>query len=777
MGRIVISLIPLVCSAVWAQLPRSLITQGTFTGTLEGWEIGHGNVALDEEVGHEAAGSVRLTQSSILQSPLIPYAQQFLRVAFWIKTEGVVRGKEPWNVACGQVVWYDAERKEVSHQDLGLTAGTTDWTFYEGRYFKEEKEEIAFFRVRLALWEAQGTAWFDEVVVEETEPPEAFRKVPLLREVEDSPPRFWPPPPIEPWQAPLDVETLQVSFAPEHGFFVRPKNPKAPEIRRLDVNISSAEPLGFTESGLEANAGYYYRYRTLSEAQSGYPAVEIYAEIFRGSPIFSEFFRVYLTAEARLARFAISLRVPDGLTKLSYFYGNQLRTVGLGEVAPTYRLGPSPKPFFIVHTPEDSRGVVIYHPFPAEIRRWHIEDYIVESRPDVVCRPILQDDGPTLLMWDFRDLVCGKGGYEHSFDFALFIMPYAGSLKHALKEFQVTDVDLTANESPLRGEGLEAGYWTEWMTNAPGARLLRMARYYPREFASWIPGTLGECYGHRRGHMWGSMTHQMRGIRVDPLAEHALARDHAIRMLHFFIERANDRGAPPDMMMWRELAARLDNPDDYFTHVFGQYWEYRLGEFRRLMQSPYLTDMEKEDVYLALQGARNVFDPAAFGSWTKKTPNGGLWFDYMDLPLWDENLWIINTHTTSLGVVGQFIALAQDMGEDQDAQWWAEIFRGGVEGLLYALEQDWMWYADAHDPNELRYAARRGGPRSYHSYMLTAWMPQVIRTAIALDNYRVDELVSYYKRMMQAKFLQDNDNAKTLQTAHEFLKSIGQEGA
>jgi len=760
-------------AAAQAQLPKSLIAQGGFEGTLDGWKVAFGKVELDGQQAHGGTGSVRLTDGAAVQTPLIPYAQQFLRVAFSMKTDNIRRGKEPWNLAGAQISWLDAKQQEVGHTDLGLTVGTTDWTLHEGSYFREAKEEIAYFRVRLMVWEAQGTAWFDNVVVEETEPPEAFRKVPLLNEVEDNVPRFWALPELVPLPGLLDVGTMQLNFTPDLRFLIRPADPKAPEVTRLDIRVSSGEPLGYKEAGLETDAGYCYRYKTLAESRSGYPALEVYSEAFRGSPILSEFIRVYLANESKLPRFEVAFAVPPNLDRLSYFVGNRLETSVLGEAAPCYRFGETTKPFFILHSADDTAGIVIYHPIPAEIRRWHIEDYVVELRPTIMCQPVRQDDGSFRLSWEFRDIAAGPGGFEHSFDFHAFMMPYAGSLKSALREFQVWEADLTEDKPPLPASAKD-GYWTEWPEIGAGERILRMARYHPREFASWIPGGAGGCYGHRDGHMWGAMTIQMKGIRVDPLADRALLRDHAIRMLRFFIERANDCGAPPDMSMWRELAARLPNPEDYFTHVFCQYWEYRMGEFRRLMQSPHLTADEKGQVYLALQRARNAFDPNAPGSWTKLTPDGGYWFDYMNLPLWQENPWVINTHTTSVNVAGEFRQLAREMGEEADANWWEQVFQRGVDGLLYALGQDWMWYGDAHDANELRYAARQGGPRSYHSFMVSAWMPRVIRTAQAMDNYKVDPLVAYYRRIMQAQFLQSDE--ATLKAADDFLQSIGRGG-
>jgi hypothetical protein len=196
-------------------------------------------VELDAQQAHGGTGSVRLTDAAALQTPLIPYRQQFLRVAFSMKIDNIRRGKEPWNLAGAQISWLDAKQQEVSHTDLGLTVGTTDWKPHEASYFHEAKEEIAFFRVRLMVWDAQGTAWFDDVVVEETEPPEAFRKVPLLSEVENSVPRFWALPELQPLPGVLDVGTMQVNFTPDLKFLIRPADAKAPEVARLDIRVSS----------------------------------------------------------------------------------------------------------------------------------------------------------------------------------------------------------------------------------------------------------------------------------------------------------------------------------------------------------------------------------------------------------------------------------------------------------------------------------------------------------------------------------------------------------
>jgi len=775
MRRGLVLLTPLLWSVTpaLAQLPKSLITQGAFEGTLDGWEKPQGSIELDGAVAHGGKSSVRLDGPGALQSPLIPYAQEFVHFSFWLKTQEVRRGPKAWDQAGAQITWYDAEKQPIDHVDLGLTVGTTDWVQHEGRYFWEEAQAVAFFRVTLLMSEAQGAAWFDDVVVEATEPPEAFRKVPLLKEVEDNPPRVWPLPELEPAQGAVDVGTMQVNFSPDLDFMIRPANAAAPEVTRIDIRLAgTAGARGAVESGFEAAEGFYYRYRSRIESETGYPALEVYDEFFRGSPILSQFVRLYLANESAVGQLELSFRVPATFSRVSYFDLFTLRDDALEGKAIALRRGQVAKPFIVVHNPADSAGLVIYHPIPAEVRRWHLEDYVVESSRDIICRA--EAEGASYrLSWDFRDIQAGPGGYEHSFDFYLFLMPYVGTVKEALAQFRTGSTDLTVDQPPL-GQEPPVSYWTEWMPGAPeGTQLLRMARYYPREFASWIAAAYAGCYGHRLGHAWGAMAQQMAGVHVDPLADSALARDFAFRMLAFFVERANEHGAPPDLCTRRDLAAALPNPEAYYNHVSGQYWQYRLGEFRRLMRSPNLTDPEKERVYQHLQRAAPLYDPEEQGSWTERLEGGAYWFRYMDLPLWPENPFIIDAHATSVTVAGEFCRLAQETRHQEDAEWWARTFKRGVDGLSYALGQDWMWYGAAHDENELRYSKTSDGPQVYPTRMMTAWLPAVIRLALTIDNYRADELLAYERRLMQAKYLQEDPAA--VKIAQDFLAGLGRE--
>lgn len=127
----------------------------------------------------------------------------------------------------------------------------------------------------------------------------------------------------------------------------------------------------------------------------------------------------------------------------------------------------------------------------------------------------------------------------------------------------------------------------------------------------------------------------------------------------------------------------------------------------------------------------------------------------MDVWSYAENQWVINTHATSVGNCGEFALLAKDRSEVGDQTYWTDLFRKGIDGLLYATSLDAMWYVGAHDPNELRYGIKRGGPRSYHSYMVTAWVPRIMSQAALLVPDRLAPLIALERRMMQARYLAD----------------------
>jgi len=725
-----------------------VIPPAAFATTLAPWQrlSGAPAVATDPDRG----ACVKIDGPGTIATELLPYDGQFLEYSWWMRTDGIVRGKEAWHQALGQVEIYDAEQKVIRHFDGGLTVGTSSWTAHQMKLHWPEKMGVAYFRLLLTNWNiAGGTSWFAAPQVTEVAPPESYLKVPPLKQVENQPPIRWPDPALRPLKSKLEAGPITVECASNLALSASVAG--GPTVA---VPGPAKVPPGLkVEAGTRIDRGWMTQLalRVTPEATPDQPLLEGYAETFRGSPILSLFKRVWLrTADSALM--AWQLELTGSFEQMVYFEGD--RPVR-GAIAPV-DLSPETctKPFVVLHNADDSAGVVLYFPHPFELRRWYIEDYLIEQAMPARLRfePVggglkVAVAGPVIDGAAFRD-----DGLR-SLDGPLFVMPYRGAAAEALAQFTV-GADMMKDEPALH-PSLPRGYWTPRMpANVGGARLLRMARYFPTEFASWQDaGSKAHDYGHADGFAWGGMTQTMKGIRVDPLATVALARDHAFRMEAFFLEQGDPKGAPPDLSMNREWAAALDDPLQIRTHVFCQYWEYRVEEMRRLMQSPLLTEAEKSKAYQELQRARYVYDPGSPGTWSEATPNGGLWFRYMDVWSYAENQWVINTHTTSVGNVGELALLAKDRGEAADVAYWTDLFRKGIDGLLYATGLDAMWYVGAHDPNELRYGIKRGGPRGYHGYMVTAWVPRIMQQAAILAPDKLPPLIALERRMMQAKYL------------------------
>ncbi len=730
--------------ACWPAAGAPVIPPAGFERGLGAWRVVRGDARIDDSVAHRGKRSLRLRGPARVETDFLDLGAACWELSFWMKTENVVRGPRPWRRAGAQVTLFDAQRRPVGkgHFDIGLTLGSTPWTLHRRVIYFPPKRGVRYIRLALMNWNCQGTTWFDDVSLTTAPIPEPYVKVPPLREVENRPPRIWRLPKVRP-------AARRAAAA---------RDDAAGALRVTAFRIEAPEPLtkDWAEDGVDIDRGYMTRRVRRRKGGPGPDGLrlELYEETFRGSPIRSRFPRLWMANNETVSRARYVFSLSGMPARVRWFRGNRLVVSGPG--APARLDKTTTKPFIILSNAADDAGLVLFHPIPAEIRRWHIEDYLVEREVPVQAT-VRRTDAGAELVYDFRALRAGAGGFCHSFDFYVFAMPWRGRLRDALAEFQLGRVDLMRNAAPFSRRE-PRGYWQPFMSNAVGARLSRMARYFPREFASWMNSSRWD-YGHPGGHGWGCTTATMKGVRVNGNARRALARDYAWRMLTFFVTAAGPTGAPPNCYTWRAMAARCSPVAEHYQAVFCQYWEYRLPEFRAwLRESRLLTPGEKNRIYAELQRARRVYDPAnADTTWSFPTPNGGLWFEYLDKPH-GMRRWVINTHTTSVGNVGNFALLARDMGRDADYAFWRGLFRRGVDGLLYVLGRKDMW--TDYDPNELRYALPPdGGPRGYHRYMVTCWMRNVAALDMEMGDYRLRELVDYWKRMARARYVRAADRA------------------
>ncbi len=553
-------------------------------------------------------------------------------------------------------------------------------------------------------------------------------RIPARPEVENQPPIRWPRPPLSPLPAEVAVGPLRLELAARMGVVVI-RLDDGPEVRYLGAPGATA--------GTSLSRGYAMRFAWIG------PDEERDLEVFRGSPIASLFPRM----RHRLRDHAFE--IPDRLTEMIAFERDAPSIGGLRELA----LDPSrtTKPFVVFRAPDDSEGVVFFFPHRPEIRRWYLEDYTVTA---TLTAQVVAAPGRVEVRFPERALEDAS-----TFDFPIYVMPYRGSAASAFEQFRIAESPLDRDAPVLPGGD---GYWAMDKAQIPLSYRqsgLRMLRYFPGELASWIDASK-YTYGHPGGFAWGDMTASMKGIRTDPLEPRALLRDQAFRMLTFFVEAGRAKGAPPNLMMQPQWTKQMRDPGEIRTIVFCQYWEFRLEEYARLFDSPFLTDAEKAAIYGELQNARKVFDPERPG-FAKRTPNGGVWFDYLDVPIAETLPWIINTHATNLGNVGELALLARKLGRAADFDWWRRLFVAGLDGLDYAVSQDWMWTPE--DPNELRYARAFGGPRSYHFFMLLVWVPHLARLSVELAPERTRGLLALMDRLMVARFIAEDEG--TMATA------------
>ena len=757
-----------------------LFGNGGFEEGTAGWQRAWGKPQIVEGEARSGHKCLKVVDAGGMKTTPIPYDGGFVYVSVWMRTEDVRRGPQPWHKAVCQYLWLDENKQQVSYGTFGQTLGKTGWTKYETTINAVENSQVKYLALSLVNYNCTGTTWWDDLAVRTAPTTEAYLKVPPLSDVEDRKPVVWPlPEASEPEEVPATCDTgiIQCTTYPDgRGPMVALSSGQGPRIIAIDNAILAssgddcigAEP-GF--HGYDRQRGYAVRYKRARPLDhDNLPAGEEYTELYRSSPIAYNFSRLWLpnTIQSESVRGQILLR--GQLDRVLYFTANAPHEAPLEDV--TISLGPdTTKPFIILTDQKDTQGVVIYHPVPPEIRRWYIEDYVVEN--ELAAQISIQKTGENVtLTYQYPQFNTNEDGYCHSFDFYSFVMPYIGPLAKALEQMQpVADRPLLEDIPPFSSE-TPRGFWTHNMPLGGGARVFRMSRYFPREFSSWIRGAF--TWRHKDGFSWGQMTAQMKGIRVNPLDERALLRDHALRMLTFFVERGNEKGAPGGLAMWRSKGAAEPKAEDYYGNMFCMYWEFRLGEFRTLLrQSGLLTTEEKERIYQDLNRAKVLYGPEHEDkSWTVVLPDGGLWFRYSDRGQGEENWFVVNTHTVSVGNCGELALMARQMGHEQDCAYWQQLFERGIDAMLWLFEQDWIW-AD-YDSNELLYAKGGRGPRGYHRWVATYMVPRIGYVDGELDAYRLDEIVASVERLMQATYVQEHPD--WVAQAQEFLDWAHQRG-
>ena len=120
------------------------------------------NAARDSQVFHTGSASLRLTGYAWAASRFLPYNGEEIHLAAWLKTDRVIKGKDPW-ARCGlSINGYDEAQRPITSHDVVRLDGTHDWQKCELQTILSGA--VRYIRVMCFMdKDATGTAWFDDV--------------------------------------------------------------------------------------------------------------------------------------------------------------------------------------------------------------------------------------------------------------------------------------------------------------------------------------------------------------------------------------------------------------------------------------------------------------------------------------------------------------------------------------------------------------------------------------------------------------------------------------
>ncbi|MBX9851868.1 MAG: carbohydrate binding domain-containing protein, partial [Cytophagaceae bacterium] len=133
---------------------------------LEGWN-NWGNGVQDTSK-HSGEYSLKISNdefkwSGADQIIIFPKGAKRLTLSGWMRTENVEKGSNPWESARIAVEFYNEDGKQVGGypQATAQVFGTTAWRPYKRMY--PIPPDAANVKIQLALGNAKGTVWFDDV--------------------------------------------------------------------------------------------------------------------------------------------------------------------------------------------------------------------------------------------------------------------------------------------------------------------------------------------------------------------------------------------------------------------------------------------------------------------------------------------------------------------------------------------------------------------------------------------------------------------------------------
>lgn len=146
---------------------NQLANPGFEEGAIE-WAFWGGEISSVKKTGKTGimVHNDKRKWSGIDQIVPIPKQARTITVAGWIKTDTVIQGEKPWEMARISVEFLDKNRKLRGGYPpvTGQVAGTNDWSRFTKTYDKDAGSE--YVKVICALGNATGTAFFDDILCE-----------------------------------------------------------------------------------------------------------------------------------------------------------------------------------------------------------------------------------------------------------------------------------------------------------------------------------------------------------------------------------------------------------------------------------------------------------------------------------------------------------------------------------------------------------------------------------------------------------------------------------
>lgn len=539
------------------------------------------------------------------------------------------------------------------------------------------------------------------------------------------------------------------------------------------------------ESGYELQNSYFNRRLARFGKDSQDRRLDVYTELIDNSMFLYMFPRLHLE-QGETTWMTTSFHLDGSFRRVTYFEGNARTQSDLTEPV-TLRLDQSvTKPFIMFERGGVGQpGIAFFLPVRPEVRAWYHEHYVAVAVPEVEVTIQPTDDGVDIT---FRaEGLTPTSDRPHTFDFYYWAFPVQGTPDTALYLLQGGLAPrIWANLPTFDDERVKL--WTEFMPSSGDTRIFQALRYYPTEGYSFAPPdafyrglftTMPES-----AHVWGNQTANYKRLNFSSSMDQAgMVYDMAVRHLQLYLDKADDVGIPPFRAVaavWFEYFEGLSNYDLLKHFHFAQEPEYMVKTALNFVAAGKPSDEDAAAIASVVNRMMDLLDPHN----TQRVPNtlvmpdGSYWYNYFEMEtqrVWeglaDEPGFVNNVHITWLNVIADAARLNKLLGNDDAYNQWLEYFCKGVDGLIYIFNQERAWAE--HDPNELLYGINWPGPNAgYAQYILSGWLPHIMEFGLEeADGYRVPELVSLFRKIMQGQWTRQGTYTGSLSSAQTWLNA------